>query len=69
MNLLELQKKVNRLVEQGLGNAVLIHTDSRSGVSERTHMSSTVHTVDGSETDFYVDLEVGDTYISFYEGN
>jgi hypothetical protein len=69
MRLEDLYKKVQKLMEEGYGDAVLVHTDSRSGVTERTHMSSTAEIVNGEEYDFYVDLDTGDEYISFYEGD
>ena len=69
MKLSELYAKVEKLMAEGHGDAVLVHTDSRSGVTERTHMASSVEVVDGNEYDFYVDLETGDKYITFYEGS
>ena len=69
MKLIELYEKAKKLVEEGHGEAVLVHTDSRSGVTERTHMSSTIEVVSGKEYDFYADLQTGDKYLTFYEGD
>lgn len=68
MNIQEAFKKLEKLMQEGHGNATLVHTDTRSGVTERAHIGS-VDTVNGNERDFYTDLDTGDEYLEIYEGD
>lgn len=68
MRIKELYEVAKKLMEQGHGDAYLVHTDTRSGVSELCHLSSHVEVVDGTEQDFYADLDTGDKYVNVYEG-
>lgn len=69
MKVSEALVKLQKIVEAGGGDAVLVHTDTRSCITERCHISSSIDVVTGDESDFYVDLETGDTYLSVYEGD
>lgn len=69
MRAIEAYRRLREIVVNGHGNAVLVHTDTRSGVTERAHISSGVDVVNGEENDFYADLETGDEYVSIYEGD
>lgn len=68
MNIQQAYEKLKKLVNEGHGSAVLVHTDTRSGVTERCHVGS-LDAVDGTENDFYVDLKLGEEYLSVYEGD
>lgn len=69
MTLNELYEKAKKMVEEGHGDAVIVHCDSRSGVTEPCHLSYGVEVVTGEESDFYVDLEPGDKYVEIFEGD
>lgn len=69
MKVIEAYRKLQKLVEAGHGEAVIVHTDTRSGVTERAHIGSSISVVDGEEFDFYADLDVGDEYLEIYEGD